>query len=517
MAVTVSAKNYTYIDDCESLGPWDGLVDGLVTDFFKEGSQCIGVELWSSGTNDHTLTGSWDLSGVKHLHLWWMTTVLNELDTDANGGFQIGVSDGVNTGFWLVSGSTTYPGGWYNPVIDLSRDVDSGTKPDMSVLTSIILRWILTDNAKKVESCWIDNLYCADGLIAYGDDGGNSFDLADILSADQDVINGWGIIRKIGGVYYLIGSLDIGDETGTNSCDFKDTGQIVIFEDRKVNDDLYKWKVVGNATGDTGFQLGNRPNGAGVQGLIIKSEAVDSEPLFDFLCSGILVSGFLVYGTTFVNADDISFPESGLSREVLSCNFESSGEVEANSCKVRLCKFIGADGRGIHMLPTHDIEGSDFIACSHGVHISISGEYDFNDLLFLNNLYDIENSVSGVVIVSNINSDAATYENTGGGTTSILTGVTLYIKVLDEDTDPIQNAQVAIYKVSDGTELMNEDTDIDGEAEATFNYVSDTGVYVRVRKSSIGATKYIPFSTTGTIEYPAGLSVTVTLYEDPNA
>ena len=119
MAVAVTGKNYTLIDACESLTPWSGLTDGLVDDFFKEGSYCIGMELWGAGTNDHTLTGSWDLSGTKHLRLWWMTTVLNELDTDANGGFQIGVSDGVNTGFYKVSGSTSYPGGWFNPVIDL--------------------------------------------------------------------------------------------------------------------------------------------------------------------------------------------------------------------------------------------------------------------------------------------------------------------------------------------------------------------------------------------------------------
>lgn len=145
MAVTVSAKNYTLIDACESLTPWAGLSDALVTDFFKEGSNCIGMELWSAGTNDHTLTGSFNLSGTRHLRLWWMTSVLKELDTDANGGFQIGVSDGINTGYYKVSGSTTYLGGWYNPVIDLSRAVDSGTKPDMSAVTSIILRWILTE------------------------------------------------------------------------------------------------------------------------------------------------------------------------------------------------------------------------------------------------------------------------------------------------------------------------------------------------------------------------------------
>jgi len=519
MAVTVTTKNYTYLDDCESLSPWSGLVDALVGDFYKEGSNCLGMELWGSGTNDHTLTGSWDLSGIKHLHLWWMTTVLNELDTDANGGFQIGMSDGSNTGFWKVSGSTTYPGGWYNPVLDLSRAVDSGTKPSMSAITSIIFRWVLTSNAKKVQSCWIDNIYCADGLIAYGDLSGSPFAFSDILSADQNTANGWGMIRQIGGVYFLVGSLTFGDDSGTNGCEFEDSSQVLIFENRPVNVSGYSIDIVGNSTGDTGFQLGDVAGGRGTQGCVVRVQDVTQIPKFEFNATDVNVSGFRVYGTTLLDAAGVSFPTASVTREVLSSSFESCGEILPSTCKVQYCNIVSANDRGIRISDADfDITDTTFISCPSGVHISISGAFDFDGLVFSDCGYDVENSTAGVVTVNNLpgGANASTYINTGGGSTVIQTGVYITVNVKDADTDPIENAQVAVYKSSDNTELMNEDTTSLGVAQATYNYTGDTAVYIRVRKSSTGATKYIPVSTTGTIT-DTGLTVTVTLYEDTTA
>jgi len=102
MAFTVTGKNYTEIEACDNENDWTGLNPADVTDFYKYGSQCVGFELWSSGTNDTSITGTWDFSTYTHIRWWVMTTVLNELDTDANGGMQIYMSDGSNTGYWKV-------------------------------------------------------------------------------------------------------------------------------------------------------------------------------------------------------------------------------------------------------------------------------------------------------------------------------------------------------------------------------------------------------------------------------
>lgn len=518
MAVVVSGKNYTLINDCESLTGWSGLVDALVTDFFKEGSNCIGMELWQSGNNDHTLTGSWDLSGTKHLRLWWMTTVLNELNTDANGGFQIGVSDGTNTGFYLVSGSTTYPGGWYNPVIDLSRAVDSGIKPTMTAITSIILRWNLTANAKKVQSCWIDHLYIGDGLIAYGTLT-SSFDFDDILAKDEAVANGWGIIRKVGGVYYLVGSLEFGDSAGTGELDFKDISQVVVFEDRKVNASLYNFTVVANATGATQkFQLGDVSGGRGISGCVIRSEGT---PKYDIVCTDTDVDDFKLYGCTFYDADDTQLPANSASREVIDCTFEKCGQVVPDTCKVQYCNFISSDATVDAAILINDdphyVTDCSFINCPDGVEMDTLGDgnYDFDDLVFTGCTYDVNNTCGSPLTVTKVGtSNPSTYT---GSTVTFAGSVTLTVTVVDKDNNPIENVQTAIYKSSDDSQLMNEDTNASGVATESYTGSTPADVYVRVRKSSVGATKYIPASTTGTIVAQTGYSVKITLQEDPNA
>ena len=176
---------------------------------------------------------------------------------------------------------------------------------------------------------------------------------------------------------------------------------------------------------------------------------------------------------------------------------------------------------------------------------------------------------SGGAITINVSGggNTPTVRNGAGASTTINNTVTLKVTVVDANTNPIPLAQTAIYKTSDNTQLMNQDTatinagsfvvgvkytiltvgttdfTLIGAASNTvgvaftatgagsgtgtasngvtsvsnFNYVSDTAIYIRVRKSSTDwATKYIPASTTGTIT-STGFSATITLTADTNA
>ena len=137
--------------------------------------------------------------------------------------------------------------------------------------------------------------------------------------------------------------------------------------------------------------------------------------------------------------------------------------------------------------------------------------------------------------------------------------------VVDANNAPVADAQTAIYQSSDNTQLMNEDTQTviagsfvvgtkykivtvgttdftaigassntvgvvftatgagsgtgtatNGVATETFNFTGDTDIYIRVRKSTSGDTKYYPASTTGAIT-SAGFTTTITLIEDTTA
>jgi hypothetical protein len=89
---------------------------------------------------------------------------------------------------------------------------------------------------------------------------------------------------------------------------------------------------------------------------------------------------------------------------------------------------------------------------------------------------------------------------------------TITITVQDNLSAPIQNARVAIYKTSDNTEIMNVLTNASGIATKSVEYLSNTTVYIRVRKSSTG-TRYLNNDSAGTIT-SSGLTSTITMITD---
>lgn len=175
----------------------------------------------------------------------------------------------------------------------------------------------------------------------------------------------------------------------------------------------------------------------------------------------------------------------------------------------------------------------------------------------------IYNNSGGAVTINITNAGSTpSIRNSDGSSTTVNNAVNLTITVIDTNTNPVPTAQTAVYRTSDNVELMNEDTETvtagsfvigvkytivtvgttdftaigaasntvgvaftatgagtgngtasNGIATQTFNFISNTAVYIRVRKSSTGTTKYTPVSTTGTIT-STGYSLTVTLTSD---
>lgn len=130
---------------------------------------------------------------------------------------------------------------------------------------------------------------------------------------------------------------------------------------------------------------------------------------------------------------------------------------------------------------------------------------------------DVYNNSGGAVTINVSGGDTPTVRNGSGASTNVVSSVTLSVKVIDKNNQPIQNAQTAIYRVSDDSQLMNEDTDVNGNATESYGGTTPADIYVRVRKSSTGDTRYVPASTTGTIQGGIGSSLTTILTEDTNA
>jgi len=169
MAITVSGKNYTQISSCDTTssgGTWGG-VDTPDSVDKKQGAASLCGTLKAAGNNDTVFTPSVavDLSGNKHVRIWFLITSGGLVNTYALGGIQFWISDGANTGYWYVGGRDTYHGGWYNIVVDCTKAVDAGTKPtNMNAITSMGTRHNLTVAGKNVDNTWVDNLCVCDGL-----------------------------------------------------------------------------------------------------------------------------------------------------------------------------------------------------------------------------------------------------------------------------------------------------------------------------------------------------------------
>jgi len=459
MAVTVSGKNYTQITNCESTANWVSVTPAIDSGNYMEGSGSASFNARQTSVT-WSYTYSIDLSGVKHLRVWYLCTTAGLLLSKASGGFRMGVSGGGNTGYWNLTGSDEYQGGWINLAVDVSRAVDSGTKPtDMSAVTSIFFQQNMSDSGKNTENTWLDNLCVGDGLIAYGDDAGGYFDFEDIFQGDA----GKGFITKYNGQYFVVGSLTLGDSVSTNGCKFQAKSQIVTFEDRPVNSALYAIDVVDNGTGVTEFILGDKSGTAGIQGCNIRVESISQAAKFSLDGSTDTdVDNFKLYASSFYGGNTITFPSAAANVEILGSSFELCGQVVPDDASVEGCFFINTSDSDAAVLwnESIDLTESSFIANTTGAGIempsSVGSPYAYSGLLFSGNTYDVLNSSGSAIIINkNDGSNPTTYE---GSTVNFLgTTVTTQITVKDLSTGSVIDGARVLVWVTDGTNFPYQD------------------------------------------------------------
>lgn len=468
MVVTVVPKNYAPINACEVADDWTGETPADVTDFFKEGSQCVGFTVRGAGDNDIYITGTWDLSGSKHLRWWMMTVALTQLNY-----VQLYVGDGTNTGYYNVISGSDYPGGWYNAVVDLSRAVDSGTKPTMTSITTIGLRFNHTGVAKNAQNTWIDNVIYCDGLIAYGDLAGSPFGLQEIFDADDSITNGWGIIRKIGGVYYIVGSLTLGDDAGSNICDFQETNEVLIFEERiygasiNVASTLYEIACVAG-TGITDILFGDMSGGKGISGCTIK--AIDADRPFKFTATDIDIDSFGLYATVFDVHGIVDLALYNVNYEVLGCSFvNGAAQIQPNTMIFKdnfIISNTSPDGAVLFESTSHYISYNNYINNSRATEFPTAETYDVVGDQFTGNTYDIHfSALTGDLVINcggspkaNPSSEKVLNDSSGIVTINNTVNVTIYVK--DTSDVNITDARVFLKAGSGGDYPYQESVSI---------------------------------------------------------
>lgn len=505
MAVTIT-KNLTDLWDAETVGTWTGLTPALYDGFNREGTYCLGDAASTATITGYMTFTAFDMTN-KAVYIWMFCA--GNMDTKANGGMGIVLGDGTNRRAYYVAGSdsTSFQiGVWGCYMVDASNppsqyNQELGTEaPNFAAITQVGVRFkTLSKALGGADNCFWDVARYGTGIIVKGGGVGTEGTFAQIATDDKSKASGkaYGIVREVqSGVFEVQGSLIFGDDSGTESTYFKDQDVVVVF----AGAGSYQLKVVGNSTGTNSFVLGKKigtgDTAVGSNGCTIQSAAQGLK--VDLSTSSANVNTLNIYGSKFYKCSNGVALSTNTAHEFIGNTVDQCGQVTANQCVIRNCTFSGtthesSDGSALLWNSTINIKNCSFNANTdatndpHGTEHPATGTFAYDNLQFSGNDYDIENSSSGAVYIDRVNgSNPTTYENTGGGTTTINPlSVSLKVTAKNEAGNNIEDARVAIQRttsnsmkgaVADDGGVQTDETSAANDATANdMNLVAASG------------------------------------------
>ena len=492
------ASNLVDISLCESLTNWsnsggpvlslkDLAGDGLPP---VEGTYSLGADVdIETGIflyDIYTANGNvaLDMSN-KHFFAWVQSITAGFLDSYANGGIQFVMEDGAgNQGYWYVAGNDTYTGGWARFVIDgnSTPTANNGTNPTATNIYQIGIIAKATAKSKLTENFLIDllqyGLSASAAITVTGGTSGTPLTWEDILSGDICLAKPAGVIRKVGGVYYLQGPIAFGD--ATTDVYFKDTGKIVVWEDTLASLSYYDLTLNGNGLSE--FNLGD-VTGSGNDRFGSGGGTITSAGLhawtFDAETNVANIAECNWYGVNANKSGVIQF--DNIKEEVISTTFDACGNVQYNEAVVLNCNFLNStDSLGsVEMLDNGD---DNLTYCFFRNNLNSiyfpSGQTATRDFVGLDvGGTNHVNNASGSAVTVNLTlgSIASTYT---GSLVTFLSSATLTIKGLQ------LNTEIRIYRTSDGGTLAGTEavTTSDGEGFYKFDYAYTTteAIYIKI-------------------------------------
>lgn len=557
MALTISIEGKGVIanadaetDDTGGTGTGDwgftgsgGVAWGLTTDTYLYGSSSISAAF--SGTKAGWLyfdigAGNeldFDVAGTEegqHLYLWIHCPTIGLTSNISNPGvaIRIGSSTSDYRTFSIAGADDTngWNGGWRCIVIDPTKSgsITDGGSFDVGAVRYIGAYMSTTATAKG------DNLFISQIAVGAGlrITGTSTTGWDDSVAYCTDYPNrAWGMLQEREGIYYAYGTLYIGDATSqsANVSFTNPSGKVLQFG---VSEYYYSTAWVTSADIDySGIVIEDHTSytTAFEDGTLVGSDAgrsgstiignTNHNVYLDLHGGNHANSATKLYGTVFKDITGTINLGDDNGHLMYSVVFEGCSQVDPVGAPIiRNCLFINTADADAALLwnESINIQYCKFIANTNGAaveHPSAAGSpYTHANLTYSGNSYDILNSSGSAIVVTQQGiSDPSTYE---GSTVSFQSSVTITITVQDINTDPIQNVQTAVYKLSDRSVIMNEDTTALGVAEEAYTGATPVDVEIRCRKASSGTTRYRNFSTLGTIS--GDFDLLVTLLEDPN-
>lgn len=478
--------------------------------------------------------------------------------SSGDAGIQIYLGDGTNDRGYAVGGSNQAafrhddgPVLWQCFALDTSNLPTTFTNfvgagaPTLTTITRIGNAFrTLAKSVGGVENCFMDILFYGNGgLIITGGGTGTEGKFSEIAARDRSgadhpgqnvaspIGGAYGICRELGADSFgLQGPLTFGAAVGTGSVDFEDGGVSVLFEDRNFGTNKYSLTVTGNGTGTTSVIWGTRDGvGLGSDGIVFTCPAGVGA---SFTATTGNINTLGIYGCTFLNFDQgFAFTTDGTAgpnHEIFATSFEGCSQITIGTTEFKNNSISGTTSTGtaeaaVLISTTTNIADLTFTSggTGHAIEIADSTNSPFSFDGFVFNGYAASDGGTGNEAIVNTSGNPITINITNGltpsvdttnstGTVTIVNNVTVTITVQDADTNPVQNAVVAVYNATTDALIVNDETDVNGQVTTTTGSGQD--VYIRVRKSTSGSTRYVPVETVGNTT--GGLALTITLNED---
>lgn len=496
------------------------------TDYFIQGSGC-GTSPLSNKTGlvasigiDYGSDLSGSFSAGDCVFMWQVMLAGNAMETLANGGLRLLIGTDFANYYGYYTGGKDFGrnpyGGWQNVVVDPTFtpvDYTGGTGNGGAYQTFGSALNMVTGIGKG-------NLHGMDAIrygrgeliVEYGSVGDGYATFAGMTSTNDNISNRWGLFQEVGGGYLYKGLISIG--TSSNAVDFNDSNRVITVD---ITPRAY--------LSFNKIEINNSSSVVVWDGILITS--LDG--------SSLSPGQFEVIDNATVTFDDCVFTDLDtmkfLSNSTINTTtFRRCNQVDQGGGVFDGCIFDESPAAvSLYATDIDNIDNCDFNSdgSNHGIELSTDhagNSYTLSGCTFTGYAASdgstgnecIYNDSSGAVTISVGAGQLPSIRNGLGASTTVSASVPIYIIVSDTNGDPIQNVQTAIYKTSDRTELVNQDTDVNGEVDTSYTDTTPISVEVRCRKASSGSTKYKNYSSLQTIATTTGLSLSITLVEDPN-
>jgi len=524
MAVTVT-PNLTTIHACDA-ADWSG--GSLNQDYHLEGNGCLAEKVSQSLGTLRTYTFSTiDMSGGEHIYFWLY--VMGVPDTKVNGGLRVYIEDGSgNYGTWYVGGKDTIDGGWNCFVVDPASTYTSGSG---TILTNDIVKVgvqfkVLSKSVGNAANVFWDIVRYGTGLKITGGTSGDKGTFEEIYQ--DDITNKYGVIKKQGGVYFVQGSLQFGDTSGTNY--FSDNGQVIVFKDMPVASDFYKISVTGNSGGTNSFQLGSvvgsGASAIGKSGCVVTSEGTAK---YEVLVDSADINELKLYGNTFDTARTVKL---GTSTVQLANTIDLIDNIFANTDT--FTKNIG----GTTNILRNTIADSTSTTAALETYDTAEDYYEFkfistygwatgltSSTIQVDNYQDInatrdlnvDDSSSNVwkFLDSSKNPLTINWTSTGSAYVQLLYSLDLHVE--DPDGTDLQNARTMLYEDSQDAIVNLQDTDVNGDSSDDTLVRQDDDASTNFTRGPFILAVYRygqdPFRAPQTVS--AAIAKDITLVDDP--